>query len=782
MTQLLGHALRYAQLGWHVHPIVPRQKIPLTKHGVKDATTDTDQIKAWWEKWPDANIAVACGKKSGIYVVDVDIDEEKGIDGIKSLKEFPLLPETVKQLTPRGGFHAFYRTDNVPSNHNNFRPGIDIRGDGFYVVVSPSTHASGRRYRWSDGLAPWQIKPAEFPDFMRPASLAMPKSITFQGVPVSFNSTLSGLSDDELRQRASLYLAQCDPAIQGQAGHDKLLWAASAMVHGFLLSDDRALDLLIQEYSPRCEPPWNMDDPKDAKDFRRKVTEARKLVPKNGRGWLLNDPAYAPTEVMSTEEIRKLIANSQATPKDWDLISKALFENSRQMGSSGAITHCVEEAFGEIKASVALDSELDFLTSPTGLLGELCAWINATTMRRQPLLALGCALTFLGVLFGRKIRDELGSRTNLYTMGIVKSTAGKTQALGQIRRLCMAAGCTELLGGDDCASDTSIEGRMARYPATLFLWDEIGHLLALTKSRGNQHTSKVVPLLMKLYSAAEDIYLGKEYADEEDQRTIVQPCCGIYGVSTPERFARGITEEELQDGWLGRCLVCRAEKRPPKQYDFDKTKIPESLVEQVHKWFQRKIKPPEGSGDIANFVIGTTAPMLPAAPEQIIIPTDLKAKQLFVNFDHEAMSIGDKQPQFDCLWGRAEENARKIAVILAASESFDDPRITPAIASYACRLVRYLLIDFCNYIVPAITVNQIDAQKQKILAIIKEKGVAGCPKQFLSNRTSWTNKNERNALLDDLIEAGRIVKQNVENHMFLWTMADFLKWAKQQEK
>ena len=76
MNTLLNHALKYAAMGWHIHPLVPRQKVPITTHGVKDATTDEKQIRAWWKKWPDANIAVACGEKSRIYVVDVDKSEK----------------------------------------------------------------------------------------------------------------------------------------------------------------------------------------------------------------------------------------------------------------------------------------------------------------------------------------------------------------------------------------------------------------------------------------------------------------------------------------------------------------------------------------------------------------------------------------------------------------------------------------------------------------------------------------------------------------------------------
>ena len=296
MNQFLEAALHYASLGWQVFPLAPGQKVPITAHGVKDATDDEIEIRRWWAKWPNANIAVACGEASGIYVVDVDVTASGDVNGIESLKEFPPLPDTVRQNTPRGGFHAFYRTTTPPANRNSFRPGIDIRGTGYYVVLSPSIHPNGGRYTWTKGYEPGGKQLAEYPDFMRPvvrAPWATPAPATAE--PCSH--TAPQAPSDDVQRRASLYLAQCDPAIQGQGGHDKLLWAAVALVHGFQLSDSQAFYLLAREYNPRCVPPWDFSIQADDRDFRRKISEARKLTTQKPPGWLLNDDAYAPVDV-----------------------------------------------------------------------------------------------------------------------------------------------------------------------------------------------------------------------------------------------------------------------------------------------------------------------------------------------------------------------------------------------------------------------------------------------------------------------------------------------------
>ena len=75
-TTLLDHALAYAaSLRWPVFPCKP-DKTPYTRHGFKDATTDAEQIRAWWERWPDASIGLPTGLAGGVYVVDVDEGHE----------------------------------------------------------------------------------------------------------------------------------------------------------------------------------------------------------------------------------------------------------------------------------------------------------------------------------------------------------------------------------------------------------------------------------------------------------------------------------------------------------------------------------------------------------------------------------------------------------------------------------------------------------------------------------------------------------------------------------
>ena len=716
---MLEWALKYAGLGWKVFPLAPRQKIPITSHGVKDATSDEQTIREWWARNPLANIGLACGKESGVYVIDVDIDSTRGIDGLESLKEFDTLPTTVLQRTPRGGFHAFYKTDDPPANRNSFRKGIDIRGDGYYVVLPPSVHPNGRKYEWEDGLSPWEATLSEYPTQLRPVK----KSPWIGGVIAPRPTAPAPGSTDTLK-RASLYLAQCDPAVQGLGGHDKLLWAAVALVHGFCLTDSQAYDLLAREYNPVCMPPWNLADPKDEKDFRRKITEARKLQPSYQHGWLLNDPAYEPHDDLVDIDVQALIGSGL-----------------------GRVEVCEQ-----VVESRRSKSEMEFLCSPVGLLGEICSWINSLAIKDQPFLALGCTLTFLGALFGRKVRDEYGNRTNLYCMGIAPSSAGKANAIERIRDLCAHSGMMECLGGDSVTSDSALETALAEHPTTLFLWDEVGHFFS--KSKSERYSSAVISTLMKLYSSSSAIYRGKSYADKDRQKVLIQPCCCVYGTSTPERFVGSISTGELIDGWLSRCLVFYSTSNPSKKRSERDFSIPRPILDSIKNWVEFEVPAESNGTDLTPFVCSSNCA---APPRQLVVKTTPKANEIFCTFDREASTQSKENPGTESIWAKAEENARKIALIVACAKSIVMPLITEDCADYACRLVGALIVDFCSAIIPEVVDTSVGSDKRKILSIIKGYGKSGCSKTAITRATQGLMSRYRDDCLRDLIEAGEVI-------------------------
>src|SRR5262249_48265379 len=151
----LDAALEYARNGTPVFPCNPLDKKPLTAHGFKDATTDENQIRAWWTQWPNAMIGAPTGPRSGMWVVDTDKDSIKNIDGEATLAQLVAqrgaLPPTLTSLTPRGGRHLMFSWDSnveIRNSESKIGPGVDGRGNGGYVCLPPSRNANGGQYRW----------------------------------------------------------------------------------------------------------------------------------------------------------------------------------------------------------------------------------------------------------------------------------------------------------------------------------------------------------------------------------------------------------------------------------------------------------------------------------------------------------------------------------------------------------------------------------------------------------------------------------------------------------
>src|SRR5437016_907407 len=97
-TDLERVALDYAAHGWHVLPVRPAGKVPLTTHGVHDASAASSTITAWWCRLHDAGVAIATGAGSGLIVIDVD-PRHGGDDTLRDLEfRYGALPDTPRVL------------------------------------------------------------------------------------------------------------------------------------------------------------------------------------------------------------------------------------------------------------------------------------------------------------------------------------------------------------------------------------------------------------------------------------------------------------------------------------------------------------------------------------------------------------------------------------------------------------------------------------------------------------------------------------------------------------
>ncbi|WP_051609218.1 bifunctional DNA primase/polymerase [Fodinicurvata fenggangensis] len=162
-------AIWYARHGWRVHPCRSRDKKPLLSAWQKKASTEQGMVSTWWQQWTEANVAIATGPQSGIWVLDIDGEPGEAALAELERKHGGLPTGAPTQFTGGGGrqmFFAWPEGRRIRNSASQLGRHIDIRGDGGYTIVPPSIHPSGTPYRWADGLSPAEVTPMQAPAWL----------------------------------------------------------------------------------------------------------------------------------------------------------------------------------------------------------------------------------------------------------------------------------------------------------------------------------------------------------------------------------------------------------------------------------------------------------------------------------------------------------------------------------------------------------------------------------------------------------------------------------------
>jgi len=238
-NHLLENAQYYAkELGWYVFPIRPKRKEPLTAHGWKDATTDRQQIKQWWRRWPNANIAVACSR-SNLFVLD--IDGEKAYRTLRKLEgEFGVLPDTCVVQTARGE-HFYFDPGNrqLRNTAGKLGRGLDTRGIGGYVLVPPSVHPTGHEYTWKAHPDTVEVAPA--PEWL---------------VKLMVTESQRDRSPGVRRRQAPMV---SDEMIREGTRNHMITRMAGSMLRRYI-DPEEVLDMCRKANEARCQPPLHENE------------------------------------------------------------------------------------------------------------------------------------------------------------------------------------------------------------------------------------------------------------------------------------------------------------------------------------------------------------------------------------------------------------------------------------------------------------------------------------------------------------------------------------------
>ena len=285
---ILDAALGYTESSpqWPIIPIRPGDKRPLIATGTdhaEHASTDPHVIRAWCASWPDMLIGAPTGAISGTVVIDVDAkhDGEALLAELEASDVLGPLPRVRVVRTRSGGLHVYCAhpgegvrvrsgaTRGQLTKLLGGRPGIDVRADGALVVLPPSPG-----YTWlvdEDGAKLPPLPALWLAAINGAGDPPTPRTVTTQPLP----------EDAERRaKRARAYVKKLPGSVAGSGGDDALWDAIAHVMIGFDLDRTTTHALIVEDFNPRCDPPWS------APRLEYKLTQVAKHCTRT-RGYLL---------------------------------------------------------------------------------------------------------------------------------------------------------------------------------------------------------------------------------------------------------------------------------------------------------------------------------------------------------------------------------------------------------------------------------------------------------------------------------------------------------------
>ena len=716
------YALAYAALGWAVvplHYITPSGRCScgsdhegngsagkhpdhrFAANGVHSATTDPERIRSWWAANPPMNIGIALGKASG--VVAVDIDPRNG--GDESWQQFVernggAIPDTAIAQTGGGGLHILFKHD---PDRALVKPGkgVDIKGDGGYIVVEPSGHASGGRYLWDADADPLEGQPiAEAPHW-----LSAPRQATVTRIGSAPRAV--GFLDPQriLDIRAALQHLDAD---------DYHVWISVGMA---LHSTDAAEAFGL----------WD--------------------------AWAQRSPKY---------DQRAQLAKWASFGAHDGLHVESIFVWARDRGWSGDAPQVavpvaeVKLAPTKVMGSRAKEAAALGIDTIPGVLGDLVGWINQTAPRPQPLFAVSTALALGSVACGRRYRGlPRGNYTSLYFFHLGVSGSGKDYAKEAIYRALEAGDWPELIGrGSSYASDSAVFSALYAQPQHVTITDEIGRSLANAKSEGAMHMRSAISALIEVWGSPHGrLYpkhysaqgLTKEQADASAKRVVYKPALTMVAMGQPSIFWGSLDDGAIRDGFLGRLIVVETDIGRGLDNETPDVPIPESVAQWLRSIRASRV------GNLGQLI---DAPA-DLDPSPIDVRTEAQAAAAFRAFQGEMitqMDALDADGLADLLNRRAEQ-AMRLAVILAVSVNVEAPVITRDLADWAIRFVRFHSDQTLSSLRLHMHGSQFAKLRSAILEAIKAAGPRGRTERELGRHCrpfAGLDLRQRRTVLDSL--------------------------------
>lgn len=645
----------------------------LAPHGLRDASDDEAMVASWWRRDPNANVAVATG--AGLLVVDGD--KKEGVDGIAAFLRLAEarggMPETAVADTGGGGAHWWFAVPDglYPRNQQALRVGdervrgIDVRGEGGYVVVPPSVHASGGRYSWVRNPHE-HLRPAPTWILELTCSSTEPERAERDVPRGTFPAGRTVEPAELARLRAALATVPADC--------DRETWIerVSMPVHDAFGGSEEGFEL----WHDWCASAEGKTTPNGHPAYR-------------GRGECLR----------VWRSFSAHHRNPRGLPTLYRL-ARELAPDDRPATPNGhpatPISPLIGAGFDEEEVAEAMDSARDPGPFPLGVvhglrgpIGELVRWVVDCSRRADPALAFAASLAAVAAACGRRFEGPGRTRPALALAVLAPSGAGKDRPLECLKNL-LAAHPNLLVGVlDDVPTHRAqLDALLLRSRGQLLLaLDEYGSALARWLRGTESAANTVSPAIRRLVGHGRTTYglaplsiRHPSRAEDPDawDAGVFAPALTLIGFATPGQFYEGLSEASLIDGFLGRHLVVSSQSIYPLRVPIGETTEPPAAVSEWLAAVERLSVPRIAPSRPLEEQQGTAEAL---APEDArIVPwADAEAEAAFARLagDLDARGIaalesdfvGDSDEVRAAVLRRLPGQVAQLAVVLALGEA-----------------------------------------------------------------------------------------------------------------
>lgn len=651
-------------------------------------------IQSECKKWDGAGYSgygLVCGEVSGVIAIDIDTNDYEQIEAFLGKKEKLAVVKTGSK-----GFTAFFKYNGEKSR--SWKKGgkvvLELLSNKRKTTIPPTIHRTTKKaYIWSSEA--WSEVTSLPENFIQAMDFLFPepkREVKTYSLPTEFNDSEVSLN------HASAMLAY----ISSDCSRDE--WVSIGMA-------------LRDEFGDAAFSLWDSWSSKSSKYKQREMHTIWRSF--NGGGVSIGTLIH--------------YAQNGGWIKKYEQLPEVDFSGIDLSYLDIDLSHLNKETVKERKELVA-----------HGLVGDIARWITETATRPQPQLALGAALTFVGMLKGHKVETVTNLRTNLLVMNIAPSGGGKDDPLKAIDILASECGLDKHLLSEPTAGTSLLKG-LKDDAGRVGLWaiDEFGRYLAhVTSKNSGNYQKEIIDYVIKMFGRASGTIRGKKFANEKinPRINIVNPHLCVIGASVKEHITDNCTSKDAIDGFLNRWILFESLERPRMKVGKKRVEVPEAILKRIRKIIDND---PNGA-----YPLGEDD--RPIVKQVRYTP---EAYAMVQQYQEEVENLIDKSsPLLQALYTRNYEHTTKIALILCDDEfiRIQDLELAIAIVTESNKLV----VDLTGLI----SDNDQEKMVHKLLAVVKaHKGISHSD---LIRRTKFINAKSRKEILTDLVQSGEVIAES----------------------